>query len=227
MFTHVPYTPSRARATDCKSSNAPVVAEKDQCRWLSGREPLACELTVHLPLTHCIPRLTSSRARLLSGSLVRARTAYGVGVPSAHGSSSLSMTASPCAPVAPMTRMSFLFWMFALESMRNVESTRIPEECFATPGPFPHASFIFDSLPLSNLRLRAAMHQPTLSRRACSVPQRRLSSHSRMVRRSAALHLERGRDAPHARRQKRLLPIGSLLPYDMYMGRRPWSGLPT
>lgn len=60
-----------------------------------------------LPFMHSTPRLESSCARLLAGSRVRTRIAYGDGEPSAQGSSRDFITARPCAPVPPMTRMIF------------------------------------------------------------------------------------------------------------------------
>ena len=61
-----------------------------------------------IPLKHSTPSASSSFARLLVGSLVRARTAYGEGVPSSLGARMAGMTCIPWAPVAPMTRINFL-----------------------------------------------------------------------------------------------------------------------
>lgn len=66
-----------------------------------------------IPLKISTPSASSSLARLFVGSLVRARTEYGDGVPSSLDTRSAGMTCIPWAPVAPMTRILFLSDIFA------------------------------------------------------------------------------------------------------------------
>ena len=74
----------------------------------------------HIPLKHSTPSASSSFARLLVGSLVRARTAYGEGVPSSLGARMAGMTCIPWAPVAPMTRINFFvsdIWKWVIQAL--------------------------------------------------------------------------------------------------------------
>lgn len=72
---------------------------------LTIRQPPVVVSHLAQPLNNSTPISPNIFARLLSGSLVRARTEYGDGVPSSEGARRAGMTCIPWAPVAPTTRI--------------------------------------------------------------------------------------------------------------------------